>query len=74
MLSAHRLVLDHNDYRCKKAIKSLQKVLFLAIDIQRATPSFADGLGYSTLVGHMGDERIVLTHLWAVHYSAELVF
>ncbi|KAG1046718.1 hypothetical protein G6F43_010811 [Rhizopus delemar] len=29
------------------------------IDIQRATPSFADGLGYSTLVGHMDDECVV---------------
>ncbi|CEG72970.1 hypothetical protein RMATCC62417_08442 [Rhizopus microsporus] len=44
---------------CEKTIKSLQTVLFLAIDIQRATSSFADGLGYSTLVGHMDDERVV---------------
>jgi hypothetical protein len=37
----------------------LQTISFLAIDIQRATPSFADGLGYSILVGHMDDERVV---------------
>ncbi|KAI8881651.1 hypothetical protein K501DRAFT_188456, partial [Backusella circina FSU 941] len=43
----------------EKTIKSLQTVLFLAIDFQRATSSFADGLGYSTLVGHMDDERVV---------------
>ncbi|EPB89869.1 hypothetical protein HMPREF1544_03252 [Mucor circinelloides 1006PhL] len=44
---------------CEKTIRSLQTVLFLAIDIQRATSSFADGLGYSTLTGHMDDERVV---------------
>ncbi|KAI8080393.1 hypothetical protein BDF21DRAFT_339990, partial [Thamnidium elegans] len=43
----------------EKAIKSLQTVLFLTTDIQQATSSFADGLGYSTLVGHMDDERVV---------------
>lgn len=32
---------------------------FMAIDFQRASPCFADGIGYSTLVGHMDDERVV---------------
>ena len=37
----------------------MQTTSSLAADIQRASSSFADGLGYSTLVGHMDDERVV---------------
>ncbi|KAG0905025.1 hypothetical protein G6F62_011353 [Rhizopus arrhizus] len=44
---------------CEKKTKSLQTALFLSIDIQRATSCFADDLGYSTLVGHMDDKRVV---------------
>lgn len=33
---------------------------FLSSDVQRATSSSADGLGYSTSVGHMDDERVVI--------------
>ncbi|CEP13318.1 hypothetical protein [Parasitella parasitica] len=32
---------------------------FYPIDIQRATSGFADDIGYSTLVGHMDNERVV---------------
>ncbi|KAG1472058.1 hypothetical protein G6F56_001761 [Rhizopus delemar] len=37
----------------------LKHALSSSIDIQRATSSFADGLGHSTLVGHMDDECVV---------------
>ncbi|KAI8336410.1 hypothetical protein EDC96DRAFT_548069 [Choanephora cucurbitarum] len=46
-------------FRCEKTIKSMQTTSSLAVDIQGASFSFADGLGYSTLVGHMDDERVV---------------
>ncbi|KAI7857666.1 hypothetical protein BDC45DRAFT_19207 [Circinella umbellata] len=45
---------------CEKKIKSLQATSFFATDIQRTSPNFANGLGYSTLVGHMDDERVVI--------------
>ena len=32
----------------------------MAIDIQRTSPNFADGLGYSTVFGHMDNERVVI--------------
>lgn len=44
----------------KKKFKSLQTTQFLTTGPQeRASSSFADGLAYSTLVGHMDDKRVV---------------
>lgn len=44
----------------EKKFKSLQTTQFLTAGLQeRASSSFADGLAYSTLVGHMDDKRVV---------------
>ncbi|KAI7848979.1 hypothetical protein BDC45DRAFT_561173 [Circinella umbellata] len=45
---------------CEKNVKSAQIVSSFTADFQRAGRIFADGLGYSTLIGHMDDERIVI--------------